>query len=113
VIELPTGKSGSTMEGSTGKATNMTTAHATHMRAESAHMTAKPATSHVAPAGEPATAATTDWRESHNATASNVLGDQARLLPLELDPSIKQGRSRLPASAVTAARLIRITFLLF
>jgi len=37
----------------------------------------------------------------------------ARLLPLELDPSIKQGRSRLPASAVTEARLVRITFLLF
>jgi hypothetical protein len=81
VIELPTGKSGATMEGSTGKAThmvahatNMTAAHATHMRAESAHMTAKPATSHMAPAGEPATAAAaTDWRESHNATGSNVL----------------------------------------
>jgi hypothetical protein len=54
-----------------------------------------------------------DWRESYNATASNVLESQARLLPLELDPSIKQGRSRLPASAVTEARLVRITFLLF
>jgi hypothetical protein len=32
VIELPTGKSGATMEGATGKTTHMTT-HATHMAA--------------------------------------------------------------------------------
>jgi len=69
-------------------------------------MTAKPVCD-MAPAGEPTTAAATaDWRESHNATASNVL-------EVRRDPSIKQGRSRLPASAVTEARLVRITFLLF
>jgi hypothetical protein len=45
VIELPTSKSGATMEAATGKTTHMAT-HATG--AESAHMTAKPATSHMA-----------------------------------------------------------------
>jgi hypothetical protein len=62
MIELPTGKSGSTTEGATGKTTHMAT-HATNMTpvhttgAESSHMTAKPATSHMATAtGESATA---------------------------------------------------------
>jgi hypothetical protein len=82
VIELPTGKSGATMEGTTGKtthmtthATNMTTTHATHTGAESAHMTAKPSTSHMATAaGEPATAATADRRNSAIISgANNVL----------------------------------------
>jgi hypothetical protein len=36
MIELPTGKSGSTMEGATGKATHMV-AHATNMTAARAH----------------------------------------------------------------------------
>jgi len=88
-------------------------ARKTSHHVSAAHMTAKPVCD-MAPAGEPTTAtAIADWRESYNATASNVLESQARLLPLELDPSIKQGRSRLPASAVTEARLVRITFLLF
>ena len=79
VIKLPTGKSGSTMEGTNGKtthmathSTNMTTTHATHMGAESAHMTAKPVASHMStPAGEFAAAAT-DRRESDSA-ANSVL----------------------------------------
>jgi hypothetical protein len=75
VIELPTGKSGATMEAASGKtthmathATNMTTAHATHMGAKSAHMTAKPATSHMATAAaKPATAhMTADERDGAN-----------------------------------------------
>ena len=49
VIELPTSKSGATMEAATGKTT--------HMATHSAHMTTKPATSHMATAtGESATA---------------------------------------------------------
>ena len=48
MIELPTGKSGSTMEGATGKTTHMAT-HATHMARETAHVTAKSAPSHMAP----------------------------------------------------------------
>ena len=73
MIELPTGKSGSTMEGSTGKAThmvahatNMTTAHATHMGAESAHMTANPATSHMAKPATAATSTAADERDGAN-----------------------------------------------
>jgi hypothetical protein len=56
-------------------ATNMTTTYATHMSAESAHMAAKPTTSHMAtPAGKPATAATADRRNSAvNSGANNVL----------------------------------------
>jgi hypothetical protein len=72
VIELPTSKSGATMEGVAGKAThmathatNMTTAHATHVGAESTHMTAKPATSHMT-AAEPATSTVADERDGAN-----------------------------------------------
>jgi hypothetical protein len=55
--------------------TIMTAPHAAHTGAESAHMTAKPATSHMATtAGEPATAATTDRRDSAVMSgANNVL----------------------------------------
>jgi hypothetical protein len=82
MIELPTGKSRSTMEGATGKTTHMAT-HATdmtttHVGAESPHMAAKPATSHMAtPAGEPATTATDRRNSAVNSTiisgANNVL----------------------------------------
>ncbi|MGA8433722.1 MAG: hypothetical protein WB713_02815 [Methyloceanibacter sp.] len=73
-IEIPTGKSGTTMEGATCKTTPMTT-HATHMARETAHVTAKPATSHMATAaGEPATPATADTRNSAVISgANNVL----------------------------------------
>jgi hypothetical protein len=85
MIELPTGKSGSTMEGATGKtthmathATDMTTAYATHVGAESPHMAAKPGTFHMAaPAGEPTTTATDRRNSAVNSAiisgANNVL----------------------------------------
>ena len=86
VIEISTGKSGATMEGATGEtthmathATNMTNAHATHMARETAHVTAKSATSHMAPpTGEPATTASADRNES--AVNSAVIGDANNVL---------------------------------
>jgi hypothetical protein len=82
MIELPTSKSGSTMEGATGKtphmatrATDMTTAYATRVGAESPHMAAKPAM--AAPGGEPATTAADRRNSAVNSAiisgANNVL----------------------------------------
>jgi len=62
-------------------------ARKTSHHVSAAHMTAKPVCD-MAPAGEPTTAAATaDWRESHNATASNVLEVRRACYRLSLTPA--------------------------